>query len=813
MATPYYNPQDINKKRRKRPGASTVPSDSFLQQYESPGLLEMTFGAQQAAKSAPSPAPQPANRGLNLMFDPLNVVPVPFNMPTNTGLEYLKTKNPPIIDPYPGRRGADPSQMPLRQGAPTGNISPVPQPTTGIPLEIYKQRQAANQQAMMNTGADWTQQVASPGIGEQEAIARYEAKAAPVPQQPQTFQDFGSWMYNQPPQQAGLPPLNVDPYGVPMPPRGLPEMQTGESPEVLGFDPNLPTGASPLEDLFMQQNQMDAGRPFVPPTTQFTGDQGMLMPELSGDVGAPSISLLPPAPTDTPQPFLGGYDLDLYPSPEVSILPTDRERDIQSAVDQQIGGAGATYQPSLSEYKAQQIIEETKDATTGAIDQTIESIVSNSPGMTSNTANAIKEDIEKEGETTVENITKDDTGEKGTKSKAGPGTTNPVLQNFENLAKAAEQGFVFDDKNLETAYNETKKKLPKDGDPVYLNEFFASLAQPLSFNKETGTPKLPKFPVELLSQFTQEVEQTVTNPAYLAYDDPEEAKKLDIDPTVTIKTRQIDPGAEILLDFYNEYVGNALLMAREAQQQISDQAVAYAQSNPYGLTAEDQRYIEETRANPYGLNAEQYQSLQRQGLSADEFITLEMEKSRMAALPGLVSAAGQFFQPGTLAMLGGEEGAFDILSRLGGMGRQQLTPRQMAERQADIDKQLDTQLGFTSNQVMPPAGGFVIGQDTEPYLDQGVVGLSAQPQVQGLSLSPSVQAALPPDVLGALEQGKELTSGRLEQLQAENPTALEIYFGLKARQGKTPEQTVQRSLGVTPGQEGALSRLGATVVG
>ena len=444
MATPYYNPQDINKKRRKRPGASTVPSDSFLQQYESPGLLEMTFGAQQAAKSAPSPAP-------------LNVVPVPFNMPTNTGLEYLKTKNPPIIDPYPGRRGADPSQMPLRQGAPTGNIPPVPQPTTGIPLEIYKQRQAANQQAMMNTGADWTQQVASPGIGEQEAIARYEAKAAPAPQPPQTFQDFGSWMYNQPPQQAGLPPLNVDPYGVPMPPRGLPEMQTGESPEVLGFDPNLPTGASPLEDLFMQQNQMDAGRPFVPPTTQFTGDQGMLMPELSGDVGAPSISLLPPAPTDTPQPFLGGYDLDLYPSPEVSILPTDRERDIQSAVDQQIGGAGATYQPSLSEYKAQQIIEETKDATTGAIDQTIESIVSNSPGMTSNTANAIKEDIEKEGETTVENITKDDTGEKGTKSKAGPGTTNPVLQNFENLAKAAEQGFVFDDKNLETAYNETKK--------------------------------------------------------------------------------------------------------------------------------------------------------------------------------------------------------------------------------------------------------------------------------------------------------------------------------------------------------------------
>ncbi len=150
MATPYYNPQDINKKRRKRPGASTVPSDSFLQQYESPGLLEMTFGAQQAAKSAPSPAPQPANRGLNLMFDPLNVVPVPFNMPTNTGLEYLKTKNPPVIDPYPGRRGADPSQMPLRQGAPTGNIPPVPQPTTGIPLEIYKQRQAANQQAMMN---------------------------------------------------------------------------------------------------------------------------------------------------------------------------------------------------------------------------------------------------------------------------------------------------------------------------------------------------------------------------------------------------------------------------------------------------------------------------------------------------------------------------------------------------------------------------------------------------------------------------------------------------------------------------------------
>ena len=141
-------------------------------------------------------------------------------------------------------------------------------------------------------------------------------------------------------------------------------------------------------------------------------------------------------------------------------------------------------------------------------------------------------------------------------------------------------------------------------------------------------------------------------------------------------------------------------MAREAQQQISDQAVAYAQSNPYGLTAEDQRYIEETRANPYGLNAEQYQSLQRQGLSADEFITLEMEKSRMAALPGLVSAAGQFFQPGTLAMLGGEEGAFDILSRLGGMGRQQFieeienpeVPGFMQQRQKQRDEELQQRL-------------------------------------------------------------------------------------------------------------------------
>ena len=813
MATPNYNLQDINKKRRKRPGTSTVSPDPFLQQYESPGLLEMTFGAQQAARSAP--------------------IPAPLNMPTPaTTLEYLRTNNPPIIDPYPGRRGVRPGEMPLRKGAPIGNIPTSPPPQTGVPVKTYQQRQAANRQAMMNRGEDWTQQVASPGIGEQEAIARYEAKAAPAPQQPQTFQDFGSWMYNQPPQQAGLPPLNVNPdTGIPMPPGGPPAMYTenllypteGTSPlEELYMQQNLfrpgrpgalptlqldaegvpiqpggppamqtenlydlrPEGATPFEDLYMQQNQMGRGRPGALSTLQVDPDTGIPMPP-----GGP-----PAMQTE-----------NLYDR------RPDRERGIQSALDMQLGGAGVTYQPS--EQRRQQIIEETKDAKTGEIDTIIESIVSNSPGFSSNTAKAIKDDIEKEGETTVENLQKDETGEKGTKSKAGSGTNNPVLQNFENLAKAAEQGFVFPPEEVENAYNETKKILPKDGDPVYLNEFFASLAQPLSFNKETGTPKLPKFPVELLSQFTQEVEQTVTNPAYLAYDDPEEAKKLNIDPTITIKTRQIDPGAEILLDFYNEYVGNALLMAREAQQQISDQAVAYAQSNPYGLTAEDQRYIEETRANPYGLNAEQYQSLQRQGLSANEFITLEMEKSRMAALPGLVSAAGQFFQPGTLAMLGGEEGAFDILSRLGGMGRQQFTPGQMAERQADIDKQLDTQLGFTSNQVMPPAGGFVIGQDTEPYLDQGVVGLSAQPQVQGLSLSPSVQAALPRDVLGALEQGKELTSGRLEQLQAENPTALEIYFGLKARQGKTPEQTVQRSLGVTPGQEGALSRLGATVVG
>ena len=67
----------------------------------------------------------------------------------------------------------------------------------------------------------------------------------------------------------------------------------------------------------------------------------------------------------------------------------------------------------------------------------------------------------------------------------------------------------------------------------------------------------------------------------------------------------LDPAGELLLDFYNEYVGNALLMAREAQNQKSQLAIQEAQSNPFGLTAQDQLEIEKLRANPFGLTANQ----------------------------------------------------------------------------------------------------------------------------------------------------------------------------------------------------------------
>jgi hypothetical protein len=214
-------------------------------------------------------------------------------------------------------------------------------------------------------------------------------------------------------------------------------------------------------------------------------------------------------------------------------------------------------------------------------------------------------------------------------------------------------------------------------------------------------------------------------------------------------------------------------MAREAQNQKNQLAVAEAQANPFGLTAQDQLEIEKLRANPFGLTADQRLSLERQGLSETDFIELELEKQRIGARPNLIQAISGFFQPGTVAALGGTQNVEGLLSRLGAFdGVREVLP-------TVID-----QLGGGTTQAAP------ISQN---YL-QSLVG------------------RVPDDVLSSLETGVPLTSARLAQLERENPTALQIYLGNLAGQGTTQDQAVLESLGRTPGVDNRrASQIGAVV--
>jgi hypothetical protein len=361
--------------------------------------------------------------------------------------------------------------------------------------------------------------------------------------------------------------------------------------------------------------------------------------------------------------------------------------------------------------------------------------------------------------------------------KGGPPISrfnNPNLNSLETQIDGLNTGLGVQDPNtLTNAYSSGKAAVESSGgDTVFLNKFFKQISQPLKFN-ENGSPFLPEFPGELLQQLTRLVPQQVENPAYLALvargaDIPD-----NVSPTITQEVPVLDPAGELLLDFYNEYVGNALLMAREAQNQKNQLAVAEAQANPFGLTAQDQLEIEKLRANPFGLTADQRLSLERQGLSETDFIELELEKQRIGARPNLIQAISGFFQPGTVAALGGTQNVEGLLSRLGAFdGAREVLPTVIE------------QLGGGTTQAAP------ISQN---YL-QSLVG------------------RVPDDVLSSLETGVPLTSARLAQLERENPTALQIYLGNLAGQGTTQDQAVLESLGRTPGVDNRrASQIGAVV--
>tara|TARA_R100000734_G_C3318280_1_gene112281 strand:- start:188 stop:2182 length:1995 start_codon:yes stop_codon:yes gene_type:complete len=373
------------------------------------------------------------------------------------------------------------------------------------------------------------------------------------------------------------------------------------------------------------------------------------------------------------------------------------------------------------------------------------------------------------------------TDENSLEDGAGTGKGGPPISRFDNAnlnsLETQIDGFntglgVQTSEDLTSAYSSGKAAVESaGGDTVFLNKFFKQISQPLKFN-ENGSPFLPEFPGELLQQLTRNVEQTVPNPAFLALD-PQDAVAAGIPDTITTVVPTLDPAGELLLDFYNEYVGNALLMAREAQNQKNQLAVAQAQTNPFGLTAQDQLEIEKLRANPFGLTADQRLSLERQGLSETDFVELELEKQRIGARPNLIQAISGFFQPGTVAALGGTQNVEGLLSRLGAFdGAREVLPTVIQ------------QLGGGTTQAAP------ISQN---YL-QSLVG------------------RVPDDVLSSLETGVPLTSARLAQLERENPTALQIYLGNLAGQGTTQDEAVLESLGRTPGvQNRRASTIGAIV--
>ena len=384
----------------------------------------------------------------------------------------------------------------------------------------------------------------------------------------------------------------------------------------------------------------------------------------------------------------------------------------------------------------------------------------------------IVEDIQDPNKESTEESLEDGSGT----GKDGPPIStfeNPNLKSLETQIDGLNTGLsVQTSEALTSAYSSGRAAVESAGaDTVFLNKFFKQLSQPLQFN-ENGSPKLPEFPGELLQQLTRNVEQTVPNPAFLALD-PQDAVAAGIPDTITTVVPTLDPAGELLLDFYNEYIGNALLMAREAQKQKNELAVAEAQANPFGLTAQDQLEIEKLRTNPFGLTAEQALSLERQGLSANDFIELELEKQRIGARPNLIQAISGFFQPGTVAALGGTQNVEGLLSRLGAFdGAREVIPTVIE------------QLGGGTTQAAP------ISQN---YL-QSLVG------------------RVPDDVLSSLETGVPLTSARLAQLERENPTALQIYLGNLAGQGTTQDQAVLESLGRTPGvQNRRASQIGAVV--
>ena len=384
----------------------------------------------------------------------------------------------------------------------------------------------------------------------------------------------------------------------------------------------------------------------------------------------------------------------------------------------------------------------------------------------------IIEDIQDPNKQSTEESLEDGSGT----GKDGPPIstfTNPNLASYESQLSGLNFGInVESSEDLISGYNSGKAAVESaGGDTVFLNKFFKQLSQPLQFN-ENGSPKLPEFPGELLQQLTRNVEQTVPNPAFLALD-PHDAVAAGIRDTITTVVPTLAPAGELLLDFYNEYVGNALLMAREAQNQKSQLAIQEAQSNPFRLTAQDQLEIEKLRANPFALTAEQALSLERQGLGANEFIELELEKQRIGARPNLIQAISGFFQPGTVAALGGRQNVEGLLDRLGAFGGVR-----------EIIPTVVEQLGGGTTQAAP------ISQN---YL-QSLVG------------------RVPDDVLSSLETGVPLTSARLAQLERENPTALQIYLGNLAGQGTTQDQAVLESLGRTPGvQNRRASQIGAVV--
>ena len=384
----------------------------------------------------------------------------------------------------------------------------------------------------------------------------------------------------------------------------------------------------------------------------------------------------------------------------------------------------------------------------------------------------IVEDIQDPNKGSTEEALEDGSGT----GKDGPPIstfTNPNLASYESQLSGLNFGInVESSEDLISGYNSGKAAVESaGGDTVFLNKFFKQISQPLKFN-ENGSPFLPEFPGELLQQLTRNVEQTVPNPAFLALD-PQDAVAAGIPDTITTVVPTLDPAGELLLDFYNEYVGNALLMAREAQNQKSQLAIQEAQSNPFRLTAQDQLEIEKLRANPFALTAEQALSLERQGLGANEFIELELEKQRIGARPNLIQAISGFFQPGTVAALGGRQNVEGLLDRLGAFGGVR-----------EIIPTVIEQLGGGTTQAAP------ISQN---YL-QSLVG------------------RVPDDVLSSLETGVPLTSARLAQLERENPTALQIYLGNLAGQGTTQDQAVLESLGRTPGvQNRRASQIGAVV--